>query len=111
MSNRVHFTRTKFSDPDGSNATFGYRAADDYEMYYDDSWATPGPEDDMEFMHHIRETASERCAGFIRLDARETRVAATSNDDWHTIEEIDQAFYKLDEMRNFLAGNNADKEE
>jgi len=110
MSNRAHFTRTKFSDPDGSNATFGYRAADDYEMYYDDSWATPGPEDDMEFLHHIRETASEGVQDLFDW-MRENQSGCYINDDWYTIEEIEQAFGKLDEMRIPLAGNNADKEE
>ena len=110
MSNRVHFTRTKFSDPDGGNVTFGYRAADDHEMYYDDSWATPGPEGDMEFLHHIRETASEGVQDLLDW-MRENQSGCYINDDWYTIEEIDQAFGKLDEMRIPSVGNNADKEE
>lgn len=59
MSNRAHFTRTKFSDVDGNNVTYGYRVADDYDMYYDDTWITPGPEEDLEFLQRLKETASE----------------------------------------------------
>lgn len=87
MSNRAHFTRTKFSDVDGGNVTFGYRAADDFVMYYDDTWATPGPESDLEFLAHIIETGSESVQDLISWIAAEEK-GCYINGDWHTYEEI-----------------------
>lgn len=110
MSNRAHFSRTKFSDVDGGNATFGYRAFDAHEMYYDNSWATPGPEDDMEFLHHVRETASEGVQDLFEW-MRENQRGCYINGNWYSIEEIESAMYRLDEVKNFTAGNHADKEE
>lgn len=110
MSNRAHFSRTKFSDIDGSNATFGYRAFDDYEMYYDNSWATPGPEDDMEFLHHVRETASEGVQDLFEW-MRENQSGCYIDDNWYSIEEIDSAMHRLDEANISTGDADASEEE
>ena len=35
MSNRIHLTRTKFTNLTGGNETFGYRLYDDYATVYE----------------------------------------------------------------------------
>ncbi|HZL79795.1 MAG TPA: hypothetical protein VFC17_13245 [Candidatus Limnocylindrales bacterium] len=58
--NRVYIEPTKFTDLRSGEATFGWRAFDDYSQAYDNTWSEKDmPKDDLDFLKRVLEVSDD----------------------------------------------------
>lgn len=96
MANRVHIVPTEFRDVRTGKATLGWRAFDDDEMTYDNSWDDI-PADDLEFLGRV--LASHDPGLSAMLDwVLEHREGVWIGDRCYTWEEITPVLIAVDVM-------------
>lgn len=106
MANRVHIIPTQFKDVRTGKTTMGWRAFDDDEMTYDNSWDNI-PDSDLEFLGQV--LAAHDLDLSAMLDwVLEHRHGIYIGDNWHTWKEITPVLIAADVMNEDDAAGEAD---
>jgi hypothetical protein len=93
--NNPNFYPTKFVDLRTGQETFGFRAADDYDQAYNNTWDSV-PEDDLEFLRQIIEDSTDE-----KVQSMLEFVEENENGVY-----IDKTYYSWDEIKHLFDSEN-----
>ena len=93
MSNRASITTTKFTNIKSGESTLGFRAYDDYEQMYDNTWDEM-PDGDMDVLAKVlKESDCKEMTGIIDFIV-ENKKGIEINGTWYDWEDIKETVEK-----------------